>query len=188
MVDKKTKSKTTPKDLYKTENILPSNIKKYSESNKGINLLTNSLYVTIFFFIIATIYVGSIIYYLVKLKECPCFLEKNKENNSNISYLILIESLIIAVYIIIILSLIYLTYVLNNKKIGGGSKIIAYYISFLVMLIIYGFFIYYVFKLSENISEDCNCSKSWIRYLLYIQTVIMIISIFMNSYNLIKLT
>ena len=178
--------KTTSKILSK--NILPNNIEKYSKNIIMNSNTINLLYIMTSVFIICIIYIGFIIYYLHKLKECPCFLEINKENNSNISYLIVIESITIAFYSIIVLSLIYLTYSLHNKKIGGGSIIMSYYVSFLIVLIIYGFFIYYVFKLSQNISEDCECSKSWLRYLLYIQAVLMIGAIFTNGYNLVKLS
>lgn len=183
---KKKTSKILPKNIL-PKNILPNNIEKYSTNIKSTNILTNAFYFMIFIFIILIIYIGSIIHYLNKLKECPCFLEKNKENNSNITYLIVIESIILAIYIIYVLGLIYLIYVFNSKKIGGGIRIMSY-ISFLLILIINGFFIYYVSKLSQNVSEDCECSKSWIRYLLYIQSFGMFLTIIVNGYNLIKLS
>ena len=188
---KKKTSKILPKNILPKNilpnNILPNNIEKYSSNIKVNNILTNVSYLMIFIFIILIIYIGYIIHYLNKLKECPCFLEKNKENNSNITYLIVIESIILAIYIIYVLVFIYLIYVFNSKKIGGGIKIM-YYISFLLILIIYGFFIYYVSKLSQNISEDCECSKSWIRYLLYIQSFGMFLAIITKGYNLMKLS
>ena len=188
MVDKKNKLKKSKesKDLFKTKNVLPSNINTLIKKD-NLKMLKGMVYIILIVNIIIIIYISSIIYYLNKLKECQCFLDKNKSNYSNINYLIVIESILLAFQIILLLSIIYAIYMINNAKNGGGKDImISAYIMFSVLFLIYGFFVYYVFKLSENISDDCSCSKSWIRYLLYIQTFFIILSLVGNGYTLLN--
>ena len=137
------------------------------------------------------IYIGNIIFYLHKIKDCPCFIEKNKNNYTNINYLLNIEYIILLLSIFLLIILIFLIYTLynlktpynSNKKIRSKNNLspLRIFISIL-RIIIYILFIFYVYKFHENISEDCECSKSWIRYLLYIQTIFMTISIFFNIF------
>lgn len=189
MPDKKSKLKNQKKskDLFKTKNILPSNFNKQISDKNILKKMKMNIYIPLFVNIIFIIYISSIIYYLNKLKDCPCFLEKNKLNYSNITYLIVIESILLAFQIIMLLLIIYGIYIINNLKIGGIKKIIgSAYIIVLILLLIYGVFIYYVFKLSQNISINCECSKNWLRYLLYIQAFFILLSLIVNVYNLIK--
>ena len=58
---------------------------------------------------------------------------------------------------------------------GGKSDFTMIYLFYLLMLIIDGLFIYYVYRLSQNVNEDCECTKSWLRYLLYIQSIYLLI-------------
>lgn len=188
MVDKKNKLKKSKesKDLFKTKNVLPSNINTLIKKD-NLKMLKGMVYIILIVNIIIIIYISSIIYYLNKLKECQCFLDKNKSNYSNINYLIVIESILLAFQIIVFISIVYVIYMINNAKIGGGKDImITAYITFSILFLIYGFFVYYVFKLSENISDDCSCSKSWLRYLLYIQTFFIILSLVGNGYTLLN--
>jgi hypothetical protein len=186
MPDKKSKLKKS-KDSFKTKNILPSNFNKELSKKNNLKMLKGIIYITLIINIIFIIYISSIIYYLNKLKECQCFLDKNKSNYSDINYLIIIESILLAFQIILLLSIVYAIYMINNAKNGGGKDImITAYIMFSVLFLIYGFFVYYVFKLSENISDDCSCSKSWIRYLLYIQTFFIVLSLVGNGYTLLN--
>jgi len=189
MPDKKRKLKKSKesKDSFKTKNVLPSNVNTFIKKKYNLKMLKGIIYTTLIINIIFIIYLSSIIYYLNKLKDCQCFLDKNKSNYSNINYLIIIESILLAFQIIIFLSIVYVIYMINNSKIGGGKDImITAYITFLILFLIYGFFIYYVFKLSENISDDCLCSKSWLRYLLYIQTFFILLSLVGNGYTLLN--
>lgn len=141
--------------------------------------------------IIVILYIGSIIFYLHKIKNCPCFIEKNKNNYTNINYLLIIEYIILSLNVFMLLSLLIYIFNYNNTnnltKKGGAIQnyqtpiLIFFCLSFLI----YSFFVYYVYKLHENISEDCECSKSWLRYLLYIQTIIIVISLVSNVYMVI---
>ena len=118
-----------------------------------------------------------ILYYLIILLKCKCY--------TNTLYLIIIET------IILIFSI---SYILFSKfrKIKGGGEINTSFILLLllhpiiiftiIMNIITGFFIYNVYELSKNVGKDCKCSNEWIRYLLYFQAIIMVISlIIVNS-------
>jgi hypothetical protein len=136
--------------------------------------------------IIVISYISSIIYYLNSLKDCSCYKMVNKTNFSNLTYLIIIESIILSLHVILAISCLIL--LIGSKLQNGGNKSTNFilYLSAIISLIIYGFFFYYVYKLHENIDEKCDCSKSKLRYLLYIQCFAMIITLVINYYNLIR--
>ena len=141
--------------------------------------------------IIVILYVGSIIFYLHKIKNCPCFIEKNKNNYTNINYLLIIEYIILSLNVFMSLSLLIFIFNYNSTssltKKGGAIQNYPtpLIIFFCLLFAVYSFFVYYVYKLHENISEDCECSQSWIRYLLYIQSIMIVISLSSNAYMII---
>lgn len=166
-------------------------IKNLSKKNlNGKSLLNPLLYSILIVTLISIAYISSIIYYLNSLKSCKCFEEKNKNNYSNLTFLIIIEYIILIMNIILFLGSIYLFSILNNMPSGGanstGNKNILFYIWFLVYLGIYGYFIYNVYKINENIDLKCDCAKSWLRYLLYIQTVLLLINILLITAKVIN--
>lgn len=139
------------------------------------------------YLVVYTLYIifySFIIYYLVNLKKCLCFQEENKENYSNINYLIIFESLGLILCIISFIGISILLYSINSKQKGGMQNIVSitkYIIIFCIVIIfiisiIQFYFMYNVKKLEENIKKDCDCSHNWIRYLLYIQTIIVLFS------------
>ena len=141
-------------------------------------MILNIIYFALGIFIFNIIYISSIIYYLNQLKNCNCIEEKNKSNYTNINYLIIIESIILALNILYSLFMIILLYRIKGSKSGGAyNQPISNYITFGILLVIYGYFIYYVYKLRQNI-QDCSCGNSWLRYLLYIQVILMIFGLF----------
>jgi hypothetical protein len=130
--------------------------------------------------IIGIAYISFIINYLNTLKSCSCYQKENQLNYSNITYLIIIESFALAIFILLTISIIYMIIILNKGQKGGNknkSYKTGFYIGYLISLIIYGYFIYYVYKLSENVNEECECTKSWMRYLLYIQAIFILIGL-----------
>ena len=158
-------------------------LEKFDQSM--INSATMSLYGLLAFNILVILYTSGIIYYLNKLQECACYQDKNKENYSNITYLIAIESIILAINIIYVIILSFSIYFLSKIKKGGAEKNNAIiYAVLLLNIILYSFFIYYVYKIYQNISSDCECTQNWLRYLLYIQTVFMAFYIIIMVYNL----
>lgn len=152
------------------------NIKKL-DSNvlKKINM---RLYLGIVIFIVVIIWCSIIINYLTKINSCNCYNEENKLNHSNIQYLIIMEAIIIVFHIFFILVCSSSLYLLNNKSGGGKSDNPLRFIMTLLYIIIWGFFVYYVYKFSENVNENCSCTQSWVRYLLYIQSFYYLLSIF----------
>jgi hypothetical protein len=177
-VDKKIK-KSSSKKIKSKPNL--NDISKFT----NINIVKNGVYMLLVINLIVIIYVSSIINYLNNLKMCKCFQDKNNENFSSINYLIIIESIILTINIILFLFNLMIISTLNKAKYGGGNNNnIATYISLAIMLLIYGYFIYYVYKLYQNIDENCECSKSWIRYLLYIQAIILLIQIIITISSL----
>lgn len=146
---------------------------------KNPSLINNFLLSSLIINIIFTLFHSFIIYYLVNLKKCLCFEESNNKNYSNINYLIIIESLALVSFILAsIASLILMFY--KSQKGGGDNKKIShtvFYITYGIILLINFYFLYNVKKLAENVKEDCECSHSWIRYLLYIYSIYMVLII-----------
>jgi hypothetical protein len=152
-----------------------NNTKKILKNfNVKKNMLSNA-YMNIIGYIITIILICFIIYYLNNLKSCKCFQDKNIENYSNIDYLIILEGVILFINILAIIIMLFLIkYVYYHK---GGAKTNGYYIINVILLFLYIYFIYNVYKLYKNIDNNCLCTQSWLRYLIYIQTFIMIIRI-----------
>jgi uncharacterized membrane protein len=154
-------------------------IKNISGKNSnGASLLNPMLYSILAVTLISIAYISSIIYYLNTLKSCKCFQEKNEHNYSNLTFLIIIESIILTMNIILVLGTIYLFSILNNSRSGGAeNKNMWFYLWFIIYLGIYGYFIYNVYKIYENIDPNCDCTENWLRYLLYIQAVVMLVNV-----------
>jgi hypothetical protein len=167
--------------------------KKVSLKNNKLSLNKNSveflksgqIYTLLATSIILVIYTSSMIYYLNKLKDCECYKLKNKNNYSNLSYLITIEAIILAVNLLTAIMCIFVISMTSGIKSGGAKDdIIPFYISIILMLIISIYFVYYVYKLYENVDPDCPCTQSPLRYLLYIQAILTIINIIILLFNL----
>ena len=173
------------KDL-KLKNKKPFNvIKAIKEFKSNPSLLRTPLYIAIVFYLIVIAYISGIIYYLNNLKKCDCF----KNSNINLTYLIVIESIILALNVITSLFLIVIVFSFNNSISGGGNNNAKIYLMIIAVLniLILGYFIYNVYKLSKELNENCECSNSWLRYLLYIQSVFMLFSVGTSLYALFRL-
>ena len=152
---------------------------------KVLDNAKSTLYGLFVFYILVILYTIGIIYYLNQLQECTCYQDKNKANYANITYLIVIESMILAVNIIYLIVLGVSIFFINKLKHGGSEMNNAFiYITLLINVILYSYFVYYVYKIYENVSEDCLCTQNWLRYLLYIQTTFMAFFIIIMLYNL----
>jgi len=141
--------------------------------------LTISIILIIVISIILIIWCSIIINYLSKINSCNCYNEENKSNYSDIQYLIILETIIIviSIFFILLFSPYLYLYFIKNKSGGGMSSNPLKYIMSLLYIIVWGFFVYYVYKFSENVNVNCICTQSWIRYLLYIQSFFMLITI-----------
>ena len=184
LVLKKKKSPKKSKDIMKKmEDLTPSQIDEISQNK------VNTLYYSLFVYVIAILWIVGIIKYLRELEKCDCFLEKNVENNANLKYLIYVEYFILALNIFSVLSCVYLLAMSNQK--GGGMDIQIIRIFLILYLIIYigvfGYFVYSFYKLQQNVDAACACASSSIRFLLYIQAFLMAIGVFGAFLNLIKL-
>ncbi len=108
-------------------------------------------------------------FYLRKIENCDCILGKNDEHSSyniNIKHL---EYIQIALIIIVIVDHFF---VLNDHidKLG----ILKIFLLFAI-LALYATFIYYIYYFSKNINNpNCECGKSWERYVLYKQFLMYI--------------
>lgn len=175
-----------------------SKVKKPSFKNNklrlsNLNLNKNSLeflqsgqiYTVLITSIILVIYTSSMIYYLNKLKDCDCYELKNKKNYSNLSYLITIEAILLAVHLLIFIMSVFVISMTSGIKRGGSKEdVIPFYISMIIMLIISVYFVYYIYKLYENVDPDCPCTQNPLRYLLYIQAILTIVNIIIMLFNL----
>ena len=162
-----------------------TNLDNLNLKNKDYNLIKvkssylNVISISILLTVVFIVVLGYIIYYLNSLRNCDCFQKKNDTNVSNIDYLIIIESLGVAMNVILLINLISL-YMEVNKIKSGGSKVNRYLtiiIFILVNLIVYGFFVYNVFRLSQNVDSSCECALHPIRYLLYLQALVIFVSL-----------
>lgn len=163
------------------------------KTNKNYNLLKvknnylNVIGFSIFLLLVVVIIMTFIIYYLNRLKYCPCFQVENIKNKTNLDYLIIIEAVSIALNVIMIIQLFSLYFVLSSMK-GVGNEI-KFYMLFIIFLyiIVYGYFVYFVYKLSQNIKFDCLCAQSPIRFLLYAQSILIFIYLLFIIFGLINL-
>lgn len=185
-------SKIDNLDINKLKDIRTlDNFKKFEGLDKLASSARSVLFGVLAFYVIYILYVGSIIFYLNKLKDCPCFQYKNETNYTNLTYLIIIESILLAFSIIITLVVIGLISATYSLKSGGAKGFINYvFIGLILQILIYGYFIYYVYKLYENVDKDCECTQSWLRYLLYIQSGFMLLAVLghiISIFNLMSL-
>jgi hypothetical protein len=183
LVLKKKKSSKKSKDIMKKmENLTPSQIDEISKNK------VNTLYYSLFIYVISILWISGIIKYLKELEKCDCFLEKNIENNANLKYLIYVEYVILALNVISVISCVYLL-VMSNQK--GGMDIQRMKMYLIVYLIIYisifGYFVYSFYKLQQNIEASCVCASSSMRFLLYIQAFLMAIGVFGAILNLFRI-
>ena len=163
------------------------NLKKFKMFQEKIQFSDkNGIYLLLLFVIINIIYISAIIYYLSQIENCPCYQVQNKLNYSNIKYLIFIESIILALNIIILIFMLSSLFLKDKIKSGGGNNLMFIFllVSLLVYLLVYGYFIYNVYQVYKNTDENCLCTQSWLRYLLYIQAVAMLFGIFSNIFAL----
>ena len=150
----------------------------------------NYLLYFLFFEIAFILWIICIIIYLNRLKECKCFTEKNIDYSVNIDYLLFIEYVFLIFIIIITISTIGSLIIVKKLKKKGGSKksIISIFLTLLYYIFI-GLFIYFaynVYKLYKNISVSCDCANNIMKYLLYIQSIfVVILFIFIISANII---
>ncbi len=111
------------------------------------------------------------------MQKCECLSNKQQY----IKTLLYIEYLFIALNIIGIIIIIITTMMPNQK--GGLSiiytlKLTLYIFAF---IFIYVLLIYNAFNIFKGINDNCECSISSLRYLLYIQTFFAIINL-LNFY------
>lgn len=161
-------------------------VKKMSDKNmiKVIkDLDIRPIYVILVFNIVVIAYISGIIHYLNKLQSCDCYRDKNEENYSNLTYLVIIEAIILTLYVISTVVIIIGIFAIKDiKQSGAGEKSMTTYliVTLIVNLAITMYFVYNVYKLSQNIDAKCDCTKDWLRYLLYIQALFMTIGIIGN--------
>lgn len=169
-----------------------NNLKNF-KTNKNYDLLKvknthlNVLGFSILFSILIIVIITNIIYYLNRLKYCPCFQNENLQNKTNLDYLIFIEIIGVILNLIIIIHLINLYLTVSSMKGGNKEKNIYLFLVLFLYTIVYAYFIYFVYKLSQNIKYDCLCSQSPIRFFLYAQAIIIFINLLIFIFGLINL-
>jgi len=188
MVSKKS-SKKNLKNVKKISNLFKDdvNIKDKKILLKIKNNMLNTVNIGIFLNIISIIIIGCIIYYLNNLKECDCFNMNENDSKFGLNYIIFIEIIQIIGNLLLIYVL-YRTYQFTNKLKVGGNKETNYMplIALLMNVIIYSFFVYYIYQLSHHIKDDCECAQRPIRFLLYLQGILVFFNILMSLFDLFK--
>jgi len=160
-------TKRAPKNVMKNmEKLSPKDMDSFSSSR------TSKLTINLFSKIIAILFVYGIIVYLKELQKCDCLGDKQK----NIQTLLYIEYLFIALNII---GLIGIVSALLMPKQSGGANVMYMMIAYLFLyLIVMALLVYNAFKLFEGINDKCECSISSLRFLLYIQAFIAVLTLF----------
>lgn len=176
---KRVNKKNFYKEIYNKG--LNKNMKKTIEK-VGVKNVISSLYFLIFFYVIYSIFITFIITYIRGIKDCPCFLEKNKQVGANITYIYILEIIYLIVTVMNIISSIIAVKVLKSKQKGGDKMNISNRIGYLIGLIIGVYLLYNIYKLSQIPEDDCDCDKNSLKYLLYIQGVLIFISLIYSTY------
>ena len=185
MVTKKS-SKKNLMNAKKISNLFNDDVKIKDKKTllKIKNNMLNTANIGIFLNIISIIIIGCIIYYLNNLKECDCFKMNENDSKFGLNYIIFIEIIQIIGNLLLIYVL-YRTYQFTNKlKVGGNKEINYTLIALLVNVIIYSFFVYYIYQLSQHIKDDCECAQRPIRFLLYLQGILVFFNILMGLFDL----
>ena len=136
-----------------------------------INIYNKFTVFVYIYFIVYTIFLSGIIYYINSIKNCTCFIELNKTQNVNINYIYIIEIIFLVITLFTFVSFIGINYILYNKsKLSGGAKKLMYtnLFAYILILIIYIYLIYNIYKLSKISDDNCECMRNWLKNLLYI--------------------
>lgn len=176
------KMKISKRKATKTTKKIKDIQKAFNEN--GIKNVSFVIYTLIFIYIIAIVFIGYIISYIKQIKDCQCFIEKNKEIGTNINYIYYLEIIIFVIYVFNLLSLIYFSFLFNSSMKGGAANLMIQRISYIIGLLINGYLIYNIYKLSEIPEDDCECVKSWLKNLLYIQSVVILFGLISSGYVL----
>ena len=177
----KKQSKKTNKQQLTNKKMSNKNMVDMIVKNKHV--YNNVIMLYIFIQIIAIFWISGIIYYLNKLQKCECYMNVNK---SNISYLLFIEYLFLILYVIMIITLVIGLIRMNSIQKGGSGNSQIHMrtvsiITFLIFFVIYGYFLYNVYKIhtsNDLTSKNCDCARNnWLKYLLYIQSLFMLMSL-----------
>jgi len=105
-------------------------------------------------------------YYLVELKNCPCFIQ-NKEENLNLEYM---KFYTILDLFTILVSLFFIKHV---KKIGieKTSNVLVIF-SVLLVAFIHGYMTYNVYHFYNSVKSNCQCVNQWQKYYIYYEGIV----------------
>ena len=179
---KSSSSKKTKNIMKKMENITEAQNNEISEYR------INTLYYSLFIYIIVALLVSGIIKYLKELQKCDCFMDKNSKYSDNLKYVLYIEYIILGLNILSIISIVYLL-ITSNQKGGIDISTMKFFIMIYLTcyICIFAYFIYSFYLLQQNINDSCACSESSLKYLLYIQVFVMAVGVYGAVLNLVRL-
>lgn len=105
-------------------------------------------------------------YYLVELKNCPCFIQ-NKEERLNLEYMKFYS--ILDLFTI----LVSLFFVQHVKKIGieKTSNVLVIF-SVLLVAFIHGYMTYNVYHFYNSVKSNCQCVNQWQKYYIYYEGIV----------------
>jgi len=181
--------KSSSKKMIKNNMNNNIDLKKYN-LNKTKSNVRSFLVIALIFNIITIIFFSLLIYYLNSLKSCNCYLE-NEDKKANLDYLIVIEAISLAFNVITFIYILSLLIRLNNFDGGsnsGSGKFFAI-IFYLLYLFVYGYFVYNIYLIADNIDfsdNNCECSENPLRYLLYAQGILVFVNLLMFLFIIIS--
>lgn len=110
--------------------------------------------------------------YINELENCRCFLNKDKNNLENVERMIEVEYYFVFSLVLFMVYLAVMVFV--GKRIRGLEIFIG--LLFVLSRLLQLYFIYLTFNISRDITPECKCSHSNLRYVLYFQALMLTIS------------
>lgn len=101
-------------------------------------------------------------YYVVKLNNCPCFLEK-KEDNLDLQY--------IKFYLLLYLFIIIISFIIKQIRFNRGfydkSLLFIHILSIILAIFINFYMSYNVLLFYKSVKDRCSCVNKWQKFFIY---------------------
>ena len=105
-------------------------------------------------------------YYLVELKNCPCFIKEDELQLEYMKFYLLLD------LFTIVIALFFLNHI---KQIGCKIKNIENILvifSVLLVIFIHGYMTYNVYFFYNSMNPYCNCANKWQKYYIYYKGIV----------------
>jgi len=105
-------------------------------------------------------------YYLVELKNCPCFIKKEELQIDYMKFYLILD------LFTIVIALFFLNHINKFRgKINNIENILVIF-SVLLVIFIHGYMTYNVYYFYNSIQSYCNCANKWQKYYIYYKGIV----------------